>query len=311
MTMSEFARKTTRRRRMLRLSLAGLFGAGIAVLQDALHMRLATTPARRSPLAALPSTGTPQAPTPRAAAPTPTLLPHPMLPTAVSPVARPNPAPLPAQPTTPPERPAEHIPAPRPAIITRAKWGAAKPAHQFAPQQPSRITLHHEGVYFDGSTSASDYLRHVQSWSMHYRRWPDIPYHFLLDLEGQIYEGRPLDARGDTNTSYDLQDHVLIAVLGKYDAGEQQPNRAQIDTVIALMAWIADTYSITPAHIHGHREFIPLNDKGEHIDPHTHEKITCPGDNLFRYLADRTIQDGVARVLARTRPAPALLRVIR
>src|SRR5436190_13008696 len=103
--MSEFARKTTRRRRMLRLSLAGLFGASIAVLQDALHMRFATTPpARYTPLAALPSTATPP-PATRAAAPTPTLLPHPTLPTAVSPTARPDPAPLPAQPTAPPDRP--------------------------------------------------------------------------------------------------------------------------------------------------------------------------------------------------------------
>jgi hypothetical protein len=301
--MSEIARKTSRRRRMLRLSLAGLFGAGIAVLQDAIQLRLATTPpARRSPLAALPSTDTP--PATRAAPPTSRPVPHPTLPTAASPAARPDPTPLPAQPTAPQERPAEHIPAPRPSIITRAEWGAAKPAYQFAPQQPSRITLHHEGVYFDGSITAPDYLRHVQSWSIRFRRWPDIPYHFLIDLEGRIYEGRPLDARGDTNTSYDLQDHALIAVLGKYDAGEQQPNRAQIESVIGLMAWIADTYTIAPDRIHGHREFIPLNDKGEHIDPHTGEKITCPGDNLFRYLADQTIQHGVADVLARTRPAP-------
>jgi hypothetical protein len=273
----------------------------IAVLQDAIQMRLAPTPARRSPLAVQSSSDTPQ-PLATRAVPTARPLPPPTQIAAASP-AQPDPNRHLGQPTAPPERPAELIPAPRPAIITRAEWGAAKPAYKYAPQRPSRITLHHEGVYFDGSIAAPDYLRHVQSWSIRYRRWADIPYHFLIDLEGQIYEGRPLDARGDTNTSYDLQDHALIAVLGKYDAGEQQPNHAQIDTVISLMAWIAGTYAISPDRIYGHRQFIPLNDKGEHIDPRTGEKITCPGDNLFRYLADQTIQHGVAHVLARTHPA--------
>lgn len=195
-------------------------------------------------------------------------------------------------------------------MILHAEWGAAKPAYPFKPQRPSRITLHHEGVYFDASMSAPEYLRHVQDWSIRHRRWPDIPYHFLIDLEGRIYEGRPLDARGDTNTSYDLQDHALVALLGKYDAGEQRPNRAQIDAVIALMAWIADIYQIPPDRIHGHRDFIPVNDKGEHIDPQTHEKITCPGDNLYHYLQDRTLQSGVARLLARSVPAPDLKQTV-
>jgi hypothetical protein len=203
-----------------------------------------------------------------------------------------------------------HIPATRPPIIAQAGWGAAKPAYLFKPQRPNRMTLHHEGVYFDRSTDPADYLRHVQDWSIKHRRWPDIPYHFLIDLDGLIYAGRPLEARGDTNTSYDLRDHALVAVLGKYDAGEQEPNPDQIDAVIALMAWIAETYAISPDRIHGHRDFIPLNAKGEHIDPRTGEKITCPGDNLYRYLQDHTIQNGVARLIGRSRPVPDGLRAL-
>jgi hypothetical protein len=57
-------------------------------------------------------------------------------------------------------------------------------------------------------------------------------------------------------------------------------------------------YHISPDRIRGHRDFIPINDKGEHIDPRTGEKITCPGDNLYLYLANQTIQNGVARMLA-------------
>jgi hypothetical protein len=185
----------------------------------------------------------------------------------------------------------------KPPVVAHADWGAQPAVGKFIPHQPQKITLHHEGVYFDGSNPAPKYLQQVQRWCMKSRGWPDIPYHFLLDLEGIIYEGRPLDMRGDTNTSYDLQGHVLIAVIGKYDKDEQEPNQKQIDTLIALMAWIAATYSIPVSEIHGHRDFIPTNTEGKHIDPHTHENISCPGDNLYRYLSDGTVQSGVQQIL--------------
>jgi hypothetical protein len=288
------------RRLVVRLGVAGLLGVSAAALQQALHWGAPSAPATK---VSLTGAAVPRAPQP-AVAPTAELAQAISSPTAaVRPTAlavsyRPTPEPIEA-----PDEDAPvivRVPAPRPPIITRADWGAAPPTADFVPQQPRQITLHHEGVYFDGSRSAPDYLRHVQRWSVTHRKWPDIPYHFLIDLVGRIYEGRPLDARGDTNTSYDLRDHALIALIGKYDQGEQQPSRPQIDSIIALMGWISDTYTIAPNLIFGHRDFIPLNDKGEYIDPRSGEKITCPGDNLYRYLADGTIQRGVAAVLVRT-----------
>ncbi|WP_129633699.1 N-acetylmuramoyl-L-alanine amidase [Candidatus Oscillochloris fontis] len=199
---------------------------------------------------------------------------------------------IPADPT-----PTVHIPVPKPAIVSRAAWGAAEAVGTFIPLDPREITLHHEGVLFDGTIPASQYIRQVQRWSIDNRKWPDIPYHFLIDLEGTIYEGRTLAAQGSSNTDYDLQGHIQVAVLGKYDAGEQEPNPTQITAIIELMAWIADTYHLAPDTIHGHRDFIPLNARGEHIDPRTGSRITCPGDNLYRYLEDGTIQRGVAAQL--------------
>lgn len=201
------------------------------------------------------------------------------------------------RPTTP-ASPVLRVPVP--PIISQREWGGRAPTKGFLPQRPSRITLHHEGVFFDGSIPAPAYLKRLQIWSIDKQGWPDIPYHYLIDLKGLIYQGRPLEARGDTNTSYNLQDHALVALLGKYDSGEQEPNKTQIDTIIWLMAWIADAYNIPADMIYGHRDFIPINEKGEHIDPNTRERITCPGDNLYRYLADGTLQRGVELLLQQT-----------
>jgi len=284
------------RRALLRFSLAALMGVGVAVAQ---HL----VPRLRVPIALAP-TAAPTVPLPMpSAAPThvPTEVPTPAVQRRlVAHAAPPTRTPAPARPTpqASPLPAAADVPAlASPAIITQAAWGAAPPAGAFLPQTPRLITLHHEGVYFDGSIPAAQYLRQVQRWCITNRGWPDIPYHFLIDLDGLIYAGRPLETRGDTNTAYDLQDHALVAVIGKYDAGEQVPTQIQIDAVITLMAWIASSYAIPVDQIHGHRDYIPVNKRGEHIDPRTGEKITCPGDNLYRYLADGTIPQGVAQVL--------------
>ena len=280
------------------LLVAGLVGAvvtvgvGIARTNGGLvgGVRPPDAVASMNPLAA---SAAPRQPTPAltgARETAPTTVPTATTPPTAVPTVLPTARPLPTATVA--------VAMPQPALISRATWGAVEPAAAFTPQQPRQITLHHEGVLFDGSVPAAQYLRQVQAWSIHNRGWPDIPYHFIIDLAGMIYEGRPLTALGSSNTKYDLRGHVHIALLGKYDAGEQQPSSGQIQTIIALMAWIADTYTLTPDMIHGHRDFIPLNARGEHIDPRTKSRITCPGDNLYRYLADGTIPQGVAALLA-------------
>jgi hypothetical protein len=193
------------------------------------------------------------------------------------------------------------VAVPKPPIVSHAEWGGIQPTRPFIPHQIERITLHHEGVYFDGSIPAASYIQQVQHWCLTNRMWPDIPYHFLIDLEGTIYEGRPLEAQGDTNTGYSTAGHAQVAVLGKYDAGEQVPNQQQLAAIIDIMAWIAATYQIPvdDDHIKGHRDYIPFDHtRGFHIDDRTGEKITCPGDNLYIYLENDTILNGIAERLA-------------
>ena len=134
---------------------------------------------------------------------------------------------------------------------------------------------------------------------MEVRKWPDIPYHFLIDLQGTIYIGRPINAAGDTNTLYDPTGHALIAVLGDYD--RQRPNQDQLGAIVALMAWIADEYDIPATRIAGHRDFVPVNAEGKHWDKHTRVEITCPGAHLYALLHSGYFQAEVQRRLEEAR----------
>ncbi|HEY1148729.1 MAG TPA: peptidoglycan recognition family protein [Pseudoduganella sp.] len=172
-----------------------------------------------------------------------------------------------------------------PHIITVAEWGGtpSDPA-QARPQQITHITLHHQGEPFPQGKDPITYLRNLQTWSRNTKHWIDIPYHYIIDLDGRIYEGRRIDYAGDTNTEYDPKGHALIEVVGNFE--EVQPNAAQLDAVVELMAMLSRKYKVAPETIHGHKDYSA--------------QTVCPGENLYRYLADGTIQRRVAERLRAT-----------
>jgi hypothetical protein len=151
-----------------------------------------------------------------------------------------------------------------PEIVTRQEWGASDPAGLYRPHVPSRITIHHDGIFFDADDDPVARLKLIQRHALRTRRWVDIPYHFLIDLEGRIYAGRPVEAVGDTATNYDPDGHVSITLLGDYDV--QRINSAQLEAIVSLASWLSLTYGIPPETIAGHRDYAAT---------------TCPGDTLY------------------------------
>ena len=139
-------------------------------------------------------------------------------------------------------------------VISVADWGGS-------PADPSRarrhsithITLHHQGEPFPQGKDPVAYLRTLQTWSRTTKHWLDIPYHYIIDLDGKIYQGRQLEYAGDTNTEYDPVGHALIEVVGNFE--EVQPNQRQLDAVADLMAALARTYHVPLDAIAGHCGF--------------------------------------------------------
>jgi hypothetical protein len=175
----------------------------------------------------------------------------------------------------------------RPVIIPRSAWNAA-PAKPFPTHTPDRITFHHEGTLFTDTMLAADKLKRIQTWGMGPdRKWADIPYHFLIDLQGNIWEGRDVLTVGETNTSYDPKGHILISVLGEYET-KQIPNEKQVRSVVNLMAYLCQKYSILPDSIRGHKDYCR---PGE---------TDCPGKNWYPYLENGYFKREVAKKLAGT-----------
>lgn len=168
-------------------------------------------------------------------------------------------------------------------IVRRSEWGW-KPIRYTDPAHEIRkITLHHGGVDFPADKDPVAYLKELQEWSRTEKDWVDIPYHFMIDPEGIIYEARPINYSGDTNTDYDPRGHALICLIGNYETAAV--NEQQLESIIALMTYLVERFQLDLDDIKGHKDYT---------------ETLCPGKNLYRYIENGTIRQQIEARLART-----------
>ena len=157
-------------------------------------------------------------------------------------------------------------------IVSRSEWGSIPAEHDSQKHTIRFITIHHGGVFFTGDKSSAQYLIDLQSWSRSEKKWIDIPYHFIMDLEGIIYEARPVEYPGDTNTEYDPRGHLLICILGNYE--EQELNQEQFDSLVNFLAHSSKKYDLTVDKIKSHKDYT---------------ETACPGQNIYKFLEDGSL----------------------
>jgi uncharacterized protein YbbC (DUF1343 family) len=154
-------------------------------------------------------------------------------------------------------------------VVRRNDWGWV-PFDRIVPQHHiNKITIHHGGEYFAEVKDMIQYLRNLQSWSRREKKWADNPYHFMIDLKGNIYEARPVNIPGDTNTDYDVTGHVLICVVGNYE--EQKISAEQIKSLVSLTAFLKQRFNVSISNIKTHKDYA---------------ETLCPGKDLYKYFED-------------------------
>jgi hypothetical protein len=152
------------------------------------------------------------------------------------------------------------------------------------PHKITHVTLHHTGSPepLRPTDDPREKLRGLQSWGARDRNWWDVPYHYLIDLDGHVYEGRDWHFMGETNTTYDPEGHFLISVIGNY--AKQEPTQAQLAAIADLMAWALAKFDL------------PIDRLGGHYN---YAETDCPGPNLRKYLEDGTLKRMVEQRLRR------------
>jgi hypothetical protein len=153
-------------------------------------------------------------------------------------------------------------------IRSVADWGGTppnlKPNHPLA-HRITRLTLHHQGEVWKAGADVSAYLRNLQRWSTQARGWVDIPYHYIVADDGQVYAARPVALAGDTNTNYDPRGHLLVMLLGNFEV--QEPTAAQWASTAVLVRQLLLEHNLAVSQLGVHRHFA--------------SNTVCPGANFM------------------------------
>jgi len=167
---------------------------------------------------------------------------------------------------------------PRPPIISRAGWGADESLTDWEPEyrSPMKVIIHHTVTYGRDPLAT---LRAIHYYHAVTRRWGDIGYNYLIDSQGNIYEGRRggEGVVGGHARSYNYGS-IGIALLGDY-GGHEVPLAAE-QALVEMLIWVAGRYGIASQ---GHRPAwgLELPNVLGHRDVGS---TTCPGDCAYRRL---------------------------
>lgn len=119
-----------------------------------------------------------------------------------------------------------------------------------------RIVIHHS------ASSDSTTVENIQQW--HYSRgWSGIGYHYVIDQQGVITQGRPEHTQGAH--AYQDKDHeantdgIGICVIGNFM--DSRPTDKQLDSLVWLIKDIRIRYGDIP--VIGHRDVMPTSCPGE------------------------------------------------
>lgn len=181
----------------------------------------------------------------------------------------------------------------RPAIVSRDKWGALPVNHAARNENGfyqrdsnpygwyvyegelrdsyQTLIIHHSAFY---ETDGLRTLLEVQRLHRDDRYWADIGYHFLIDIDGTIYEGRDLGARG-VHTMGHNTGSAGLCLLGDYRF--VLPPQAQLQATVALGRWLVAELAVT--HLAGHSQFNP--------------STLCPGAAMLARLPEMATRLGL------------------
>lgn len=146
------------------------------------------------------------------------------------------------------------------------------------PEKVSKIFIHHTATT-KGLDDPKEAIRDIYYYHTIGRGWGDIGYNYVIDLEGNIYEGR---AGGESvvgaHAGPGNRGSIGIAILGNYN--DEKLTAKSLQTLKELLSQLTKMYGIDPVgtsyfrgvkspNIMGHREIM---------------STSCPGENVVKIL---------------------------
>lgn len=172
------------------------------------------------------------------------------------------PPPAPARPT---------VPAVPNGVMARSQWtrsGIARPREINEMAGVRRITVHHDAIVSTDLRSSSDVARRIESIRRSHvqKGWADIGYHYIVDPQGRVWEGRSLSKQG-AHVENNNEHNIGVVVLGNFDV--HPPTMAATTAVERFVALQMQRYNVPLTRVYTHREL---------------KSTACPGSRLQRFM---------------------------
>lgn len=167
-------------------------------------------------------------------------------------------------------------PLPPLQVIPRSSWKAKSLIKSRVTPMSKifRVTLHHsgetDGVYASSRWATGREILRIQRYHQGNKGWADIGYHYIVDREGRVWQGRPVSYQGAHAKGNANRGNVGIVILGNYSQRKQSLTRRQRESLKLLVLKLGRIFSISQNHLYTHSEILP---------GHT----TCPGPNINAY----------------------------
>ena len=162
-------------------------------------------------------------------------------------------------------------------VVSRASWGARSTSCS-SNASKYRMAIHHTVTPATGDPAVR--VRGIQAYHMDSNGWCDIGYHFLVSLDGRMWEGRPLGQLG-THVGGQNTGNIGISYIGCFQNSgcngwtPSTPPGAMIDAGATLVREMSRIHgiSVNATNVKGHRD-------------HAGASTSCPGNNLHALLPE-------------------------
>lgn len=167
---------------------------------------------------------------------------------------------------------------------SRSDWGARSSRGCSGDVSKYRMAIHMTG---SGASVTDAAIRSIQSFHLDGRGWCDVGYHYLVNRNGVVYQGRHISRRG-AHVGSQNSGNIGITLVGCYDSNDSYcigvnnntgsspvPSAAIIESTGLLVRVLADSHGIgiNRTRILGHRE-------------HAGQATTCPGNMIMSRMSN-------------------------
>lgn len=124
-------------------------------------------------------------------------------------------------------------------------------------RQIKEIILHCSATPENRDIKAKD----IREWHINENGWKDIGYHYIIDIDGTVENGRPVEQPG-AHTKGHNENSIGICYIGGCDKNMKSKDTRtpeQMDALLDLVYVLCEQYHLTIENIHCHNEYSDKN----------------------------------------------------